>query len=153
MVKVLLNVDSFSKQGAEELRMIATSLKGAPLLIGERSGAGSLEDGVIYARSGVPILSRQTFIDFFEEGVPPFIFSAPGGLYVKLDGEALRRARDAKQISLGALAEVAGVSRRAIQMYLEGMSATIDIPLRLAGLAGRAPPVPLDPLPYFSPVP
>src|SRR3989442_8668968 len=122
MVKVLLNVDSFSKQGAEELRMIATTLNGAPLLIGERSGAGSLEDGVIYARSGVPILSRQTFIDFFEEGVPPFIFSAPGGLYVKLDGEALRRARDAKQISLGALAEVAGVSRRAVRVDLAGMA-------------------------------
>jgi putative transcriptional regulator len=150
MVKVLLNVDSFSRQGAEELRMIATTLKGAPLLIGERSSAGALEDGVIYSRSGVPILSRQTFVDFFEEGVPPFIFSAPGGLYVKLDGEALRRAREAKQISLGALAEVAGVSRRAIQMYLEGMSATIDIALRLEEFVGEPLVVPMDPFQYSS---
>ena len=150
MVKVLLNVDAFSKQGAEELRMIATTLKGAPLLVGERSGAGALEDGVIYSRSGVPILSRHTFVDFFEEGVPPFIFSAPGGLYVKLDGEALRRARDAKQISLGTLAEVAGVSRRAIQMYLEGMSATIDIALRLEEFVGEPLVVPMDPFQYSS---
>src|SRR6266511_337453 len=150
LVKVLLNVDAFSRPGADELRMIATTLKGAPLLIGERSGAGALEDGVIYSRSGVPILSRQTFKDFFEEGVPPFIFSAPGGLYVKLDAEALRRAREDKQISLGALAEVAGVSRRAIQMYLEGMSATIDIALRLEEYLGEPLVVPMDPFQYTS---
>jgi putative transcriptional regulator len=150
LIKVLLNVDAFSKQSAEELKMIATTLKGAPLLIGERSGAGPLEDGVIYSRSGVPILSRQTFKDFFEEGVPPFIFSAPGGLYVKLDGEALRRAREEKEISLGALAEIAGVSRRAIQMYLEGMSATVDIALRLEEYLGQPLVVPMDPFQYSS---
>src|SRR5438093_6765410 len=150
LVKVLLNVDAFSEQGAEELRMIATTLKGAPLLIGERSGAGSLEDGVIYARSGVPILSRQTFKDFFEEGVPPFIFSAPGGLYVKLDSEALRRAREEKEVSLGALADIAGVSRRAIQMYLEGMSATVDIALRLEEFLGEPLVLPMDPFQYSS---
>lgn len=150
LVKVLLNVDAFSRQSAEELKMIATTLKGSPLLIGERSGAGPLEDGVIYSRSGVPILSRQTFKDFFVQGVPPFIFSAPGGLYVKLDGEALRRAREEKEISLGALADIAGVSRRAIQMYLEGMSATVDIALRLEEFVGEPLVVPMDPFQYSS---
>ncbi len=148
LVKVLANVDAFSKSSAGELRMIATTLQGAPLLIGERSGAGPLEDGVIYSRFGVPILSRRSFLEFFEQGVPPFIFSAPGGLYVKLDGAKLRRAREERQISLGALAEVAGVSRRAIQMYLEGMSATIDIALRLEEFLGEALVLPMDPFLY-----
>jgi putative transcriptional regulator len=148
LVKVLANVDSFSKSSAGQLRMIATTLQGAPLLIGERSGAGPLEDGVIYSRFGVPILSMRSFLEFFEQGVPPFIFSAPGGLYVKLDGEKLRQAREQKQISLGALAEVAGVSRRAIQMYLEGMSATIDIALRLEEFLGEPLVLPMDPFLY-----
>ncbi len=148
LVKVLVNVDALAKSSAQELRMIATTLKGAPLLIGERSGAGPLEDGVIYSRWGVPILSRQSFLEFFEQGVPPFIFSAPGGLYVKLDGDKLRHAREEKQISLGALAEVAGVSRRAIQMYLDGMSATIDIALRLEEYLGEPLVLPMDPFAY-----
>ncbi|OGS50839.1 MAG: hypothetical protein A3K65_03055 [Euryarchaeota archaeon RBG_16_68_12] len=148
LVKILANVDAFSKSSAGELRMIATTLQGAPLLIGERSGAGPLEDGVIYSRFGVPILSLRSFLEFFEQGVPPFIFSAPGGLYVKLDGAKLRQAREQKQISLGALAEVAGVSRRAIQMYLEGMSATIDIALRLEEFLGEPLVLPMDPFLY-----
>jgi len=148
LVKVLLNVDAFGKTSARELKMIAETLRGSPLLIGARSGGGPLEEGVIYSRSGVPILSRQTFREFFEEGVPPFLFSAPGGLYVKLDAETLRRAREQKQISLGALAEVAGVSRRAVQMYLEGMSATVDIALRLEEFLGEPLVVPMDPFAY-----
>src|SRR3990172_2290362 len=147
-VKVLLNVDAFGKASARELKMIAETLRGSPLLIGARSGGGPLGEGVIYSRFGVPILSRQTFREFFEEGVPPFLFSAPGGLYVKLDGETLRRAREQKQISLGALAEVAGVSRRAVQMYLEGMSATVDIALRLEEFLGEPLVVPMDPFAY-----
>src|SRR3990172_6310351 len=147
-VKVLLNVDAFGKASARELKMIAETLRGSPLLIGARSGGGPLGEGVNYSRFGVPILSRQTFKEFFEEGVPPFLFSAPGGLYVKLDGETLRRAREQKQISLGALAEVAGVSRRAVQMYLEGMSATVDIALRLEEFLGEPLVVPMDPFAY-----
>src|SRR3990170_2183524 len=124
LLKVLQNVDAFSRANADELRLIATTLEGSPLVVGERSGSGPLEEGVIYSRFGVPIVSKQTFVDLFEEGVPPFLFSAPGGLYVRMDSEALRTARDRRGISLGTLADVAGVSRRTIQMYMEGMSAT-----------------------------
>ncbi len=148
LIKVLQNVDAFTKENADELRMIATTLKGSPLVIGERSGGGPLEEGVIYSRFGVPILSRRTFTELFEEGVPPFMFSAPGGLYVRLDAEALQAARAERGISLGTLAEVAGVSRRTIQMYLEGMSATVDVALRLEEFLGAPLVMPVDPFSY-----
>jgi putative transcriptional regulator len=148
LIKVLQNIDAFARGPADELKMLATVLEGAPLLVGERSGGGPLEEGVIYSRFGVPILSLDTFRDFFVEGVPPFIFSAPGGLYVRLDDGALRRLREERNISLGALAEVAGVSRRTIQMYLEGMSATVDVALRLEDFLGEPLVLAVDPFSY-----
>src|SRR2546425_2649481 len=87
-------------------------------------GAGPWEEGVISSGSGVPILSRHTFKDFFEEGVPPFIFSAPGGLYVKLDGEALRRAREGQAVSPRAPPGGAGGSPRAAPIYPHRVSST-----------------------------
>src|SRR3989337_3233407 len=63
LLKILQNVDAFSASNAEELRLIATTLHGSPLVVGERSGNGALEEGVIYSRFGVPIVSKQTFID------------------------------------------------------------------------------------------
>ena len=148
LIKVLQNVDALTKGNAEELRMLSTPLQGSPIVVGERSGSGPLEEGVIYSRFGIPILSKRTFVDTFEEGVPPFMFSAPGGLYVRIDGEALRTARDRRGISLGTLAAIAGVSRRTIQMYMDGMSATVDIALRLEEFLGEPLVLPVDPFAY-----
>ena len=148
LIKVLQNVDAFTKGNADELRMLATTLQGSPIVVGDRSGSGPLEEGVIYSRFGIPILSKRTFVDTFEEGVPPFMFSAPGGLYVRIDSDALKAAREERGISLGTLAEVAGVSRRTIQMYMEGMSATVDIALRLEEFLGESLVLPVDPFAY-----
>ncbi len=151
IVKVLQNVDALNKATAEELRTIARSLRGSPVVLGERTGTGPLEAGVIYSRFNVPILSRRTFLDFFEEGVPPFIYSAPGGLYVRLDTETLRKVREQGQLSLGTLAEIAGVSRRTIQMYLEGMSASIDVAARLEAFLREPLVLPMDPFTFLAP--
>src|SRR5207247_5799947 len=122
-----------------------------PLVVGERSGTGSLEDGVIYTRFGVSILSRRTLGEFLEEGVPPFLYSAPGGLYVRLDADALRRLREERQVSLGTLADIAGVTRRTIQMYLEAVSATMEVAMRREAYLKASLAMPAEPfarLPY-----
>ncbi|MGI0148823.1 MAG: transcriptional regulator, partial [Thermoplasmata archaeon] len=150
LVKVFQNVDALSKETAHELKVIGQTLEGSPLVIGERSGTGPLEDGVIYSRFGVPILCRSTLLEFLEEGIPPFLFSAPGGLYVRLDTAALRRLRDERGLSLGALAEIAGVSRRTIQMYLEGMAATVDVAMRLEDVLSESLALPVDPFAFVA---
>src|SRR5205823_11520028 len=131
-------------------KAIARTLEGSPLVVGERSGTGPLEDGVIYSRFGVPILCRSTLLEFLEEGVPPFLFSAPGGLYVRLDAAALRRMREDRGLSLGALADIAGVSRRTIQMYLDGMAATLDVAMRLEDVLSESLALPVDPFAFVD---
>jgi len=131
IIKILSNVDALSKENADEMSTLAEALGASPLLIGERSGSGEIEESIVYSRFGIPIISLKTLADHLLEGVPPFIFAAPGGLYVKLDSDQLKKAREERSISLGTLAEVAGVSRRTIQMYENGMGAMIDVAIRL----------------------
>jgi putative transcriptional regulator len=150
IIKVLSNVDSFKSENAVQLKMISSTLGASSLLIGERMGSGKLEDGVVYSRFGIAILSHPTLCEFFLEGVPPFVFSAPGGLYVRMDGEIIRKIRQNKRMSLGTLAEIAGVSRRTIQMYEEGMGATVDVALRLEEFLGQPLVMAIDPLSYKS---
>ena len=150
IMKVLGNIDSFSKENAEELKVLTEALEASPLVVGERSGSGEMEEGIVYSRFGIPIVSIDTLSDFVLEGIPPFIFAAPGGLYVKLDSELLRKLREERNISLGTLAEVAGVSRRTIQMYESGMGATIDVATRIEEYLNELLVVPLDPFIYNS---
>ncbi|MCA1812683.1 MAG: transcriptional regulator [Halobacteriales archaeon] len=131
LVKVFSNVDSLGEAVARELRVLCGLLRAAPLLVGERASAGPLEDSVVYVRHGVPLVTPGTLEQFVLEGVPPLVYAAPGGFYVNLDGPRLRDLRAERNLSLGQLAEAAGVSRRAIAMYEEGMGALVDVAERL----------------------
>jgi putative transcriptional regulator len=142
IVKVLTNVDGLNEAVANELRTIAQFLDAVPLVIGERSSSRELEDGAVYLRYGVRILTYQTISDYLAEGVEPLVYAAPGGFYVNLDGERLRVLREERGLSLGDLAQAAGVSRRAIGMYEEGMGAMVEVAQRLEEFLDEALVVP-----------
>lgn len=146
VIKILVNIDSFNKNSAMELKIVSKFLDGSPIVIGNHSSGGHIEDGAVYLRHGIPIMSPSTAYDYFVEDRPPLIFAAPGGFFVKIDGENLRQARQAKGLSLGTLADTAGVSRRAVQMYEEGMNAMVDIAIKLQEFLDEPIIVPCNPL-------
>ncbi len=150
VIKILSNIDAFSKDNADELKTLAEVLAATPLVIGERSSSGALEPSIVYSRFNISIISNETLADLLLEEAPPFIFAAPGGLYVRLDSVLLRMVREERGISLGALAETAGVSRRTIQMYESGMGAMIDAALRIEEYLGLPIVEPIDPFEFRS---
>jgi putative transcriptional regulator len=150
IIKVLSNIDALSKDNAEEMKTLAEALGAIPLVTGERSSSGALEPGIVYSRFNISIVSNETLADLLLEDAPPFIFAAPGGLYVKLDSELLKAVREERGISLGALAETAGVSRRTIQLYESGMGAMIDAALRIEEYLDLPIIDPIDPFTFRS---
>ncbi len=151
MLKILHNVDALSEPIAQEIKLLCRFLNARPMLVGSRAGTGMLEDGVIYNRHDIPIMTPETLEEYVLGGSPPMVFAAPGGLYVRIDPEALRAARAEHALSLGAMAQIAGVSRRAIQMYEQGMSASIDAAMRLEEFLNADIIRPTDPLASFDP--
>ncbi len=145
LLKVLTNVDALSMEVAHEIKLLCRFLQARPVLVGLRSGTGQLEDGVVYARHDIPIVTPDTLAHYLRDGEAPMVFAAPGGFYVHLDGDRLRDARIRHDLSLGTMAQIAGVSRRAIQMYEDGMSASIDAAMRLEDALGADLIRPLDP--------
>jgi putative transcriptional regulator len=67
-----------------------------------------------------------------------------------LDSDLLKNVREERGISLGTLAESAGVSRRTIQMYESGMGAMIDAALRIEEFLGLPIIEPIDPFTFRS---
>ena len=143
--KVLTNVDSLTRDNSQQLGILASFLHACPLVVGTRSQSGKLEDGIIYLRHMISILSTGTLYDIIIEGVYPSVFAAPGGFYVNLDRDLMQRIRRERNVSLGDLARAAGVSRKAIQMYEEGMSAALDVGLTIEETLGATLITPLDP--------
>jgi len=144
-------IDSLRNEVVNEFKSLATAINAIPLIVSERSIQASLEDGVLYTRFGIPLLTMSTLEDYMIEGVPPFMFAARGGLYVKMDGEEIRRLRQEKGLTLGMLARATGVSRKAIQQYEKGMGTFIDVALKVEELLGEPIIVPLNPFAILEP--
>jgi putative transcriptional regulator len=145
LVKVLTNVDGLTEATAQELTLVARFLEAAPVVVGERSSSRPLEDGAVYLRYGVNIVTLETLREYLMDGVEPLVYAAPGGFYVNIDGAKLKSLRESRGVSLGDLAQAAGVSRRAIGMYEEGMGAMVDVAMRLEEFLDESLAMPTSP--------
>ncbi len=131
VIKVVSHIDSVSEETARDLDHIARYLKGSPLIIGERARDAELERGAVYVRYGIYAVSVATLYDALVEQIPPLVYASPGGLYVNINGEVLREERERRNLSLGDLGTLLGVSRRTISKYESGMGTTLDIALKI----------------------
>jgi putative transcriptional regulator len=134
LLKILGNIDAFDGATGAEMRRLGEYLGATPMVVGLRTRDEELKPGVVYFRHGVPVLSPDTAMDLFVEGVPPLIYAAPGGLYVNIDSEVLEGAREDRDWSLGRLAQELGVSRRTVSKYEGGMDASVEVAARLEEL-------------------
>ncbi|MDE1819635.1 MAG: helix-turn-helix domain-containing protein [Euryarchaeota archaeon] len=145
LVKVLKNADGLGPEDASVLRLVAGAMGAIAIVVGGTSGPYELEPGILYSRHGVVIVSLSTLTEYLTKGIPPILLSGPGGKFARIDGRQLRRAREEQGLSLAAVAEAAGVSRRTIQLYEEGAGADLAILDRLERFLAVQLAIPLDP--------
>lgn len=131
ILKVLKNVDALAPEEAGRLRALGDLFRATSLIVGQTSGSNELEGGVVYTRYGIPILTEEALSEYLLRGVPAFLVSSPGGIFARIDGPRLRELREERRLSLGALASIAGVSRRTIQLYEEGGGAEVSVVERI----------------------
>ncbi len=136
-VKAQDDVDAISSAAANELANIAHTLKGKSLLIGENFRERQLEDDTVYCRHDVSAITLKTFENIIIRDAFPLIQAGPGGYYVEIDGEAIRRRRQELGMSVGKTAEMVGISRRTLYGYERGMAkASVKVAYKLIHTLG-----------------
>ena len=145
LLKILLNIDNFHEIHAKELALFSLLFSASPLIIGERTRKALVEDGVVYERFSIPVVNYFTLTRILYERLLPLIYAKRGGLYANIDGERLKKARESEDLSLGDVAELIGVSRKAVYEYeRSNMNSTIATALRLEEVFDIPLTVPLD---------
>jgi putative transcriptional regulator len=150
VIKAISHIDGVSEDIARDLDLVSYYLGGAPLIVGERTRDSHLQRGAVYVRYGIYAISVPTLSDFILDGIPPLVSVSPGGLYVNIDENLLRALREERQLSLGDLSHLLGVSRRTISKYENGMGTTMEIALRIEELFDTAITRPVDLLSHES---
>lgn len=121
LLKVLINIDGFTGQQAEEIKKVSSTFLASPLVVGLKSKHEYLEEDVVYERHGIPVIAPETLRNMIVEEIYPEVFADRGGYFVQVDGEAIKEARERENLSLKDLANKAHVSRETIYKYEHGM--------------------------------
>jgi putative transcriptional regulator len=136
-VKVSITIDDIKSHTNLELRRICPILRCIPLIVGERTHKGPLQDGVVHTRANVTAMNLETFRQILEWQHLPSALVKKGGIYVTISADKLKSAREAQNLSRGDVATEVGVSRRTVYEYERGtISPTIDVALHLEELLG-----------------
>ncbi|WP_048055630.1 transcriptional regulator [Methanotorris igneus] len=131
LIKILKNIDSLSEEQSKELLKIANILSAVPIIIGIRTRNAMMEHGVVYDRYNIKAVTFETFEEYLK-GSPPVVYAHRGGFFVKIDGEALKRARERLNVSVGELAEASGVSRKTIYKYEQNKAnPSVEVAMRI----------------------
>ncbi|MCS7114426.1 MAG: helix-turn-helix domain-containing protein [Nitrososphaerota archaeon] len=121
-LKVQPDIGNVSPYDSMELRMISENFSAASLIISEETHEKPLEEDAVYSRFNVFAVTLKTFESIILRNTPPLIQAGPGGYYVEIDGEAIKRRRQELGLSAGDVAEKVGVSRRTLYGYERGMT-------------------------------
>jgi putative transcriptional regulator len=122
LMKVQLDIDNFSPGDSLELKILSECLSAASLLLSEETREKPLEDDTVYSRHNVLVVTPKTFENIIIRKTYPLIQAGPGGYYVQIDSEAIKRRRQELGLSVGEMAKMIGISRRTLYGYERGMA-------------------------------
>lgn len=144
-VKVHPNIGNFYENDANGLAALGSFFSGASILVCENTRKRPLEDDTVYSRYHVGALTLKTLEDALLSKMGPLIEAGPGGYYVRLDGDKIRRKRLDKEMSIGKMAEIMGVSRRTLYGYEKEMAkASVSTAYKLEWVLGVPVIKPID---------
>jgi len=122
LIKVESDIDILSLNDSQELKAISQCVSAASLLLGEKTREKPLEDDTVYSRYDVLVVTPKTFENIVLRKAYPLIKAGPGGYYVEIDHESIKRRRQELGLSVGEIAEMIGISRRTLYGYERGMA-------------------------------
>ncbi|MBU3896398.1 MAG: hypothetical protein KJ697_00480 [Nanoarchaeota archaeon] len=138
LLKILQNIDSFSREQANNLKTIANNLDAVAILIGENTTREKLKDGIVYERFEIPCISPKTLDSLITHEIFPKIYRDKGGLYVEINSEMLKETRENKKLTQRELAEIVGVNKKVIYEHeKKELRMVLDIAQKLEGILNK----------------
>jgi len=146
IVKVTDNIDELSNIEFNDLRRASKAYYASPIIIGNRTKDGKLEDDVVVKKRDVNIVSLELFRRILLHGEKPLVYFFKGNYLVRIDPVKFRGKREEELgLSLGELAEILGVTRKAVYEYERGnVDISITTALRIAEVMGEDIFSPID---------
>jgi len=137
LIKALNHASELRSSCAAEIKKASYALRGSPLVVSERDGPHEIDKEAVYEKQGLYIVHPEALRDYFE-GRRQYVYHKGGRFYIKINGKKLREIRESTGLSLGGLASLLGVTRKAVYEYeKDEIDATIDVASKLYEILSR----------------
>ncbi len=137
IIKIGRDASRISREEIEDLKLVSKILDSAAVIISESYFDEELEPGVVMDRSDISVMNPET-LDLYLSNERVAIYYKKGRFFVKIDGTVLHRKRMEMVLSMGELAEMLGISRKAVYEYeRETMDPSIEIAQKLVEIFGE----------------
>jgi putative transcriptional regulator len=137
IIKIVEDARMLSKEEIEDLKLAARTLNSAAIIISKSYHDEALEPGIVLDRSDISVMDPDT-LDLYLSNEKVAIYYKKGQFYVKIRGEVLNRKRIERDLSIGELAEMLRISRKAIYEYEKGsMDPSLEVAQRLVEIFGE----------------
>ena len=139
-----INASRIKREKVGILNILARSIGAKALIISNKVNTEKLLEDVVYERHGTPVVSPETLIKILE-GEKIFIKKSKSHFVVKINPKKLREARIKSGMSVGALANELGVSKKSVYDYeTKEIRVSVDIAAKLVELYGEDVLEPID---------
>ena len=144
-VKILTNIDVLTKDDALSLQTVAHFFNATPLIIGQKTRRGLLDEGVVYQRYGLSTIAPRSFQSMISERTMPREFIQRGGRFVAIDGTKLKEVHLSHSMTKEDLAKCIQVSARAILAYeKDEMDVSTEVAERIEKVLETDLVIPID---------
>jgi putative transcriptional regulator len=138
LLKVTENLDELSKQEVSDLKKARVAYDAYTVIIAQGDEKGDLEDEVVYYKYDNVAITPKTLEDYIVRGQKSLVAYIRGNYVLKINPEKLRERASESGISRGELADLLGISKKAVYMYERGeMHIVLEKGVKLASILGE----------------
>uniref|UniRef100_A0A7C4NVG5 Putative HTH-type transcriptional regulatory protein ENU20_03235 n=1 Tax=Staphylothermus marinus TaxID=2280 RepID=A0A7C4NVG5_STAMA len=138
LVKITDDSENITHEEIGDLKKASKGLNAKPVVVANRVKNEKLDDDAVVFKKGIGVVSVELLRKYFKFGEKPVVAKIRGGYIARINSEALREERIKRGLSLGNLAELIGVSRKAVYDYEHGkINVSLITAIRLAEVLGE----------------
>ncbi len=138
IIKASVNTSKITSIEITDLKKASVAYNATPLIISRLHGKSEIEEDVVYSRRGINVVNEYTLQNYLVKNEKPLVKNIQGTYLVRINPEKFRKKRIELGYSLGEIASLIGVTRKAVYDYEHGRIAVrIDTALRIAEVLGE----------------
>ncbi|MEK6941714.1 MAG: helix-turn-helix domain-containing protein [archaeon] len=125
LIKIFENIDATRPEQAIELKKLATAFFATPIILGEKTKVGGLNDSMVYERYGVNCITINSFEDYLNNRMPQ-AWHFKGKTLVELDTQKLKKTMEHRGISTAGLAKLVNLAPKTVYGYERGSHSSLE---------------------------